>query len=196
MAFLIVERINNFKSRYRRLGLWSEIAFWGSFASIISLIVGFVVLIWPKPLTSIPPRALRAEDIRLRFSVASYAITDEDLHRAPAILHCKGKLDLVRIEFDVRVVPRIIYGATRARPMPAIWYESEHMTIYNLALLNKRGIKAATFQFTLPMELRGFAGKSTQFEAELFLEQWYFTGYRTFEGGTVEIPIDRSSTQG
>jgi hypothetical protein len=186
-----MKKIRHLFDRFKKLTLWTKIAIWGSFASIISLVFYLVMLI-PKSTTLQPP-TLRTEEIRLRFGVVSYSITDKHLRKAPTLLHCGGKLGLVSIEFDLCIIPKIIYGTSRGAPMPTIWYESEHITIRNLALLNERGINGAKFQFLVPMELRGLVGQSTHFQAELFiLGKWYPTGIDAFEGGIIEIQIDKS----
>jgi hypothetical protein len=171
--------------RYHRLSLWNKIAFWGALASIAALLMGIVFYIFPRNGGDAP---LGPEDFRLRFAVISYDLTTNDLKRAPVVLHCKGRLGLPSIEFDLQLVPTIAYASSRSRPIPMIWYESEHFTVITTELLNRHGVAGNRFIFTLPSELRGFAGPDTKFTAELYVrDKRYWTGTDDFQGGTVEI---------
>jgi hypothetical protein len=146
---------------------------------------------WFSAVSRYAPVPLRAEDFRLRLAVANYSISDKDIGRAPAALHCQGWIGRSGIDFDLRLIPTVTSGSSRRRPLRQIWYEADHFTIRTLELLNRQNLHGKTVRFTVPWVLHRFAGPDTQFQAELFIRnQWYPSGYQMEE--SFEIEVSRS----
>jgi hypothetical protein len=176
------------RERYRRLTFWNKFAFWGSLASIVGLLLGVY------PLTNMQTQSdpLRPEDFRLRFAVSGHSISEQDLNRAPRVLHCIGKMGGASVQFDLRLIETVVNPSSRGRAPSEIWYEADHFIFYDIASLNQTGIDGQYLQFLIPIALRGFAGDGTRFRADLFIRgKWYFTGYEPFEDGNVSVRIGR-----
>jgi hypothetical protein len=181
--------IMKLRERYKRLTLWNKVGLWGGIASILALPIG-LFSIYPLLTQQSPPNLLRPEDFRLRFAVSGYNISNQDLERAPRVVHCTGKIGTASVQFDLRLLETVVHPSSRGRASPEIWYEADHFIFYNIDSLNQQGVEGQRFQFGLPFALRDFAGDTTRFQAYLFIRgKWYFTGIESFESGSVIVQI-------
>jgi len=117
-------------------------------------------------------------------------ITEQTLKNAPDAVHCTGRIGVPSVDFDMRKLPTIVHEMSRSRSLPEIAYKADNFQFRSLELLNRQGLAGNTFRFPFPYELRNVAGSSSSYNVELFVrDQWYFTGYNSFDSGTVEIPL-------
>jgi hypothetical protein len=185
--------IMKLRERYKRLTLWNKIALWGAIASILALPLGLLSLS-PLIASQSQPDMLRPEDFRLRFAVSGYSISNQDLERAPRVVHCTGNIGRASVQFDLRLIETVTTPSSRGKAPPEIWYEADHFIFYNIEFLNQQGVEGESLQFLIPMALRGFAGETTRFQAYLFIRgKLYFTGSEAFETGNVVVQIGRQA---
>jgi hypothetical protein len=178
------------RERYRKLTLWSKLGLWGSLASVVGLPLAILPLL-QKPGHEEPP--LRSEDFLLRLCVVGYGLTSKDLSAAQQAIHVRGRLGATSVESDLRLVQTLIYGSTRGRAMPEICYQSEQFMLFNLSLLNQRGIYGNRLQISMPESFRELAERNSKCDANLFVRgHWYPQGMRPCNEGTdIEISPPR-----